>query len=334
MPRKAKNLFIALFLSTVVSSGCASGAFAKSSELASWNDGPSKQSILDFVKAVTDKKSEFYVKPEDRIAVFDNDGTLFCEQPMYTQIRFAMDRAKQLAEKDPALKDKEPFKWAVQNDSTALVAAGARGSMELIAATHSGMDTDEFATIAKQWAETAIHPRFKKPYVECVYKPMLEVLDYLRKNEFKTYIVSGGGIEFMRAWTDRVYDIPPEQVVGSSCKLKYEVKDGKPEIEHLGEIDFIDDGEQKPVGIEKFIGKRPIAAFGNSDGDLAMLQWTAGGKGKRLAAIVHHTDATREFAYDRDSKIGRLNKALDEATEKHWTVINMKSDWNKVFSFD
>jgi len=328
--RMNTSLRIGLFLlvSIVISAGV-----AFPDPLPSWNEGQTKQSIIKFVQAVTDKSSPNYVPPELRIATFDNDGTLWCEQPMYFQGFFAFDRVKALAPQHPEWKEKQPFKAILENDMKALAAAGEKGMAEIIMTTHAGMTTGEFEKIAKNWLATAKHPRFERPFTDLVYQPMLELLGYLRKNGFKTYIVSGGGVEFMRPWAEKVYGIPPEQVVGSSVKLKLEMRDGKPVLMRLPEIDFIDDGPGKPVGIQKFIGRRPIAAFGNSDGDHQMLQWTAAGEGPRFTLLVHHTDTEREWAYDRQSSIGRLDKALDEAQNRGWTVVDMKKDWKKIFPF-
>jgi hypothetical protein len=301
--------------------------------LPSWNEGPTKQAVVEFVRAVADRSSPNYVSPEQRIATFDNDGTLWCEQPMYFQFLFAFDRVKALAPKHPEWKDRQPFKGLLENDMKAMLASGEKGVMEIIMAAHAGMTTGEFEKIVKDWLATAKHPRFKRSFIDMVYQPMLELLAYLRENGFKTYIVSGGGVEFMRPWTEKVYGIPPEQVVGSSIKLKFEMRDGKPVLTRLPEIDFIDDGPGKPVGIQKFIGRRPIAAFGNSDGDLQMLQWTAAGEGRRFMLLVRHTDGEREWAYDRQSPIGRLDKALDEAHNRGWTVVDMKKDWKRIFPF-
>ena len=301
--------------------------------LPSWNEGHTKQSITTFVEQVSDSNSKSYVKPEERIAVFDNDGTLWAEQPIYFQLAFVSDRIKELAPSHPEWKAQQPFKAVLENDKEALVASGYEGLLELLMVTHAGMTQTEFQTTVKQWLATAKHPRFNRPYTELVYQPMLELLTYLRSNGFKTYIVSGGGIEFMRPWTEKVYGIPPEQVVGSSIKTEFEIRDGKPVLVRQAEIDFIDDKEGKPVGINSHIGRRPIAAFGNSDGDLQMLQWTAAGDGPSLMVLVHHTDAKREWAYDKDSHIGRLNNALDEANKNGWTVVDMKKDWKVVFPF-
>jgi len=309
-------------------------AHAQGDPLPSWNDGPAKQAIVQFVKDVTTAGGPKYVRPEERIAVFDNDGTLWSEQPIYFQVAFAVDRVKAMAPRHPEWKTKQPFKAALEGDMKTLVASGEKGLVQLMMATHAGMTTEEFETIVKDWLAAARHPRFKRSYIDLVYQPMLELLAYLRANGFKTYVVSGGGIEFMRPWTEKVYGIPPEQVVGSSIKVKFELRDGKPVLIRLPEIDFIDDKAGKPVGIHKFIGRRPIAAFGNSDGDLQMLQWTTGGAGRRFGLIVHHTDGDREWAYDRQSSIGRLDKALDEARAKGWTVVDMKRDWRRVFPFE
>ena len=301
--------------------------------LPSWNDGPAKQSIVDFVNEVTDKNNPNFVPPAERIATFDNDGTLWSEQPAYFQLFFAIDRVKILATQHPEWKTKQPLKAVLENDMEALAESGEHGLLELVMATHAGMTTEEFEQIVKDWLATARHPRFKRPFTDLVYQPMLELLTYLRANDFKTFIVSGGGIEFMRPWVEKVYGIPPEQVVGSVIKTKFDLRDGKPVLMRLPELDFIDDKAGKPVGIHKFIGRRPIAAFGNSDGDLQMLQWTEAGKGKSLLVYIHHTDAEREWAYDRESKIGRLDKGLDEGKEKGWTVVDMKKDWKTIYPF-
>ncbi len=307
---------------------------AQAQPLPSWNDGPAKARILAFVQAVTDKPGRDFVPPAERIAVFDTDGTLWCEQPMYVQMAFVLDRVKELAPKHPDWKTRQPFKAVLERDFKALASQSEKGVMQILAATSTGMSSEEFNRIASDWIAGARHPRFKRPYTELVYQPMLELLAYLRENGFKTFIVSGGGIDFMRPWTERVYGIPPEQVVGSTGKLKYELRDGKPVLMKLPAIDLIDDGPGKPVGIQTHIGRRPIAAFGNSDGDLQMLQYTAAGGGARLMLIVHHTDAEREYAYDRKSSVGRLDKALDEANAKGWTVVSMKTDWKKIFPFE
>jgi haloacid dehalogenase-like hydrolase len=304
---------------------------ATSNPLPSWNDGAAKQSIIDFVTAVTREGSPDFVPVPQRIATFDNDGTLWCEHPMYNQLVFALDRVKAMAPLHPEWKDKQPFKAVLDGDMKALAASGEHGLMEVMMAAHAGMTADEFTKIVIDWIATARHPRFKRPYTELVYQPMLEVLAYLRANGFKTYIVSGGGIEFMRPWSERVYGVPPEQVVGSSIKTRFEMRQGRPELFRLPEVNFIDDKAGKPVGINEFIGRRPIAAFGNSDGDLEMLQWTTMSGGRRFGLIVHHTDAEREYAYDRDTEFGKLDKALDAAVVNKWTVADMKKDWKVIF---
>ena len=309
-------------------------ALAADDPLPAWNDGAAKQAITGFVQRVTDKTGPDYVPPPERIAVFDNDGTLWAEQPVYFQLLFAIDRVKALADKHPEWKTKQPFKAVLEDDKEALVATGKQGLVELIMASHAGNTPEEFQAIVTEWLATAKHPRFKRPYTELIYQPMLELLSFLRANGFKTFIVSGGGIEFVRAWSERVYGIPPEQVVGSSIKTEYAVRDGKPMVLRLPEMNFIDDKAGKPVGINQHIGRRPIATFGNSDGDFEMLEWSTAGEGARLGVIVHHTAGAREYAYDRDSHIGRLDKGLDQADDKGWVVVDMKDDWNRVFPFE
>jgi hypothetical protein len=299
--------------------------------LLSWNDGPAKQSIVAFVEKVTKPGSPDFVPVPERIAVFDNDGTLWSEQPMYFQLFFALDRVKALAPQHPEWKDKEPFASLLKGDVNGALAGGEQAIAQIVMATHAGMTTWEFDQIVKDWFATAKHPTTKRPYTEMVYQPMLELLAYLRTNGFKIFIVSGGGIDFMRPWTEKIYGIPPEQVVGSSIKTKFELRDGKPVLVRLPEVNFIDDGPGKPVGINSHIGRQPIAAFGNSDGDLQMLQYTAAGSGPRFCLYIHHTDAEREWAYDRQSHIGCLDKGLDEAMAKGWTVVSMKDDWKKIY---
>lgn len=308
-------------------------AATSANPLPSWNEGATKQSILDFVATVTREGSPDFMPPAERIATFDNDGTLWVEHPMYTQLVFVLDRVKALAPQHPEWKDTQPFKAALEGDMKTLAASGEHGLLELVMATHPGMTANEFQKIVVDWIATARHPRFKRLYTDLAYLPMLELLAYLRANAFKTFIVSGGGIEFMRPWTESVYGVPPEQVVGSSIKTKFQMRDGRPELFRLGEINFIDDNVGKPVGINEYIGRRPIAAFGNSDGDLEMLQWTTMAGGRRLGLIVHHTDADREYAYDRDTSFGRLDKALDAAALNKWTVVDMKNDWKRIFAF-
>ena len=302
-----------------------------SDPLPSWNEGKTKQSIIKFVKDVTTAGSPHFVPVAERIAVFDNDGTLWSEQPMYFQLAFALDRVKALAPQHPEWKNKQPFKAALEGDMKTLAASGDKGLIELVMATHAGNTTQEFAQIVKDWLATAKHPKMKRPYTELVFQPMLELLDFMRNNDFIIFIVSGGGIEFMRPWTERVYGIPPERVIGSSIQTKFEMRDGKPVLARLPKINFIDDKAGKPVGINQHIGRRPIFAFGNSDGDLQMLQWTTAGSGARFGGIVHHTDAEREYAYDKDSPFGRLIKALTEAETQGWAVVDMKRDWKVIY---
>lgn len=299
--------------------------------LSSWNDGAPKKAIVAFVDRVTTEGSPDFVPAAERIATFDNDGTLWVEQPLYTQFLFAIDRIKAMAPQHPEWKNKQPFKAVLEGDMKALAASGEQGLVELMMTTHAGMTTDEFAKTVTDWVANAQHPRFHRPYTECVYRPMLELLSYLRTRGFKTFIVSGGGVEFMRPWAEQTYGIPPEQVVGSSIKTRFDMRDGQPVLLRLPEVEFVDDGPGKPAGINRFIGRRPIAAFGNSDGDQQMLEWTAAGKGARLMLLVHHTDADREFAYDRTSPVGKLDKAWNEATAKGWVVVDMKQDWKTIF---
>ncbi|MHC4210215.1 MAG: HAD family hydrolase [Planctomycetota bacterium] len=316
----------------ICATGCATGgAAAPHDALPSWNDGPARSAITDFVGSVTTEGSPDFVPPPERIAVFDNDGCLWSEQPAYFQLLFAIDRVRHLAPQHPEWRTTQPFKAVLDGDMHALAESGEKGLIALVMATHAGMTTDEFADVVRAWIATARHPTTGRPYTNMVFQPMLEVLDYLRAKGFKTFIVSGGGIEFMRVFAEEVYGVPPEQVIGSSIKTEFKMRSTGPVIERLPELDFIDDKAGKPVGIHKFIGRRPIAAFGNSDGDLQMLQWTAAGGGARLMLLVHHTDAQREWAYDRDSHIGRLDKALDEANRRGWTVVDMKEDWKTIY---
>jgi phosphoserine phosphatase len=310
--------------------GCSALALA-ADPLPSWNDTAPKQSIISFVEKVTKEGSSDFVPAAERIAVFDNDGCLWAEQPMYFQLFFAIDRIKALAPQHPEWKDKEPFASLLKGDVKAALAGGEHALAQIVMATHAGLTTEEFEKIVTDWITTAKHPKTGKLYTQMVYQPMLELLTYLRTNGFKTYIVSGGGIEFMRPWTERVYGIPPEQVIGSTGGLKYEIRDGKPALVKLPEIAHNDDKDGKPVGIQRHIGRRPIFAAGNSDGDLQMLQWTAAGTRPSFCLYVHHTDAAREWAYDRQSPIGKLDKGLDEANAKRWSVIDMKNDWQIIF---
>ena len=312
-----------------------SGALAQGDPLPSWKDGKAKQSILDFVATVTREGSPGFVPVSQRVATFDNDGTLWCEQPMYVQVAFALDQVKARASEHPEWKKKQPFKAVLDGDMKALATTGERGLVEIIMATHADMSTDDFERVVMDWLSKARQPRFKRPYTDCVYKPMLELMTYLRANGFRTYIVSGGGIEFMRPWTERVYGIPPAQVVGSSIKTRFMLRRDIPILLRLPKTNFVDDGPGKPVGINEHIGQRPIAAFGNSDGDLQMLQWTTKGAATPcFALIVHHTDGEREYAYDRQSHVGRLDKALDAAKINNWTVVSMKDDWARIFAFE
>ncbi|MEP4485234.1 MAG: HAD family hydrolase [Halioglobus sp.] len=304
-----------------------------SDPLPSWNEGKTKQSIIQFVTKVTEQDSPDYVPVGERIATFDNDGNLWAEQPMYFQLFFAIDRVKELAPQHPEWRTQEPFASLLKGDVRAAMAGGMKSVGEIVMATHAGMTTDEYEIIVKNWVATAKHPQTNRRYIEMVYQPMLELLAYLRANDFKTFIVSGGGIEFMRPWTEAVYGIPPEQVVGSSIKTKFELRDGEAVLVRMPELNFNDDKEGKPVGINLHIGHRPIAAFGNSDGDLQMLQYATGGSGPGFAMIVHHTDDEREWAYDRDSHIGRLDKALEAAQENGWTVVDMKNDWKVIYPY-
>lgn len=326
--RTARRILGLLAVATVLSIAAVARA---ADPLPSWNDGPSKRAIVAFVEKATKAGSPGFVPEAERIAVFDNDGTLWAEQPMYVQLFFALDRVKALAPQHPEWATTEPFASLLKGDVKAALAGGERAILQIVMATHAGMTTGEFAKIVEEWLATARHPVTKRPYTEMVYQPMLEVLRYLRANGFETYVVSGGGIEFMRPWTSAVYGVPPERVIGSSIATKFELRDGVPVLVRLPEVDFIDDKEGKPVAINRFIGRRPVAAFGNSDGDLQMLQWTTAGTGSRFALYVHHTDGDREWAYDRTASVGRLDKGLDEAAAKGWTVVDMKKEWKVVY---
>ena len=329
-----RRSLVVLLASALCGAG-SSPARAQADPLPSWNDGAVKKSITDFVARVTAQGGADFVPPAERIAAFDNDGTLWCEQPVYFQAAFALDRVRTMAAQHPEWKQQQPFKAFLSGDRKALAEQGKNGLLTLVAAAHSGMTTDEFAKSVADWLATARHPRFHRPYNELIYQPMVELLAYLRANGFKTFIVSGGGVDFMRVWVEKAYSIPPEQVVGSSGVTQYRLDAaGKPSLLKTAKVQFIDDGPGKPVGINMMIGRRPIFAFGNSDGDQQMLQWTMAGSGARFAGIVHHTDAAREYAYDRPSKIGQLDKALVEAKAKGWTVVDMKQDWKKVFAFE
>jgi phosphoglycolate phosphatase-like HAD superfamily hydrolase len=320
------NALLAVLLAAFVP-GCA----ASRDPLPSWNDGSTKKAILEFVAAVTDKNGKDYVKPAKRIAVFDNDGTLWVEYPMYTQALFAFDRVKKLAPEHPEWKTKQPFKGVLEGDMKAVGASGMKGLMEIVMATHSGMTAAEFEKTVTDWLATHKQPKFKRLYTESVYQPQLELLAYLRANGFRTFIVSGGGIAFMRPISEKTYGIPPEQVVGSSVVAEFQVKDGQPALVRMPKIDFINDKAGKPVGIYQHIGRRPILAFGNSDSDMQMIEYTMAGEGRRLGLFVHHTDADREYAYDRKSHVGTLDRVLDIAADRGWIIVDMKKDWGAVF---
>ena len=307
-------------------------ALAQSDPLPSWKDGAAKARIMAFVQAVTAQGGKEFVPPADRIAVFDNDGTLWSEQPMYFQLAFALDRIKAMAPKHPEWATTQPFKAAIEGDMKTLAAAGEKGLLELVAASHAGLTTDEFADVVKHWLATARHPKFNRAYSELTFAPMVELLGYLRAHGFQTWIVSGGGIEFMRVFAEQAYGVPPQHVLGSSLELAYELRDGKPVLVQQARISFVYDKAGKPVGIHKAVGKRPIAAFGNSDGDFQMLEWTTTAPGARLGVIVHHDDAEREYAYDRSSPFGRLDRGLNEAGPRGWTLVSMKSDWKRVYA--
>ena len=307
---------------------------AVAAPLASWNDRPAKKALLDFVGRVTREGSADFVAVPARIAVFDNDGTLWSEQPMYVQVAFALDRVKALAPQHPEWKQQDPFKSILAGNLAAAFAGGERGIVDAIAATHVGNTTDEFETVVKDWIGSARHPTTNRLYTDMVFQPMIEVLAYLRANQFKTYIVSGGGVEFMRPWTERTYGIPPEQVIGSRARMKYEVRGTTPVLARLADIDLVDDKAGKPVGIQQVIGRRPVIAFGNSDGDFEMLEWTTSAPGPRLGLIVHHTDDAREWAYDRGAAVGRLERGLDEAPKRGWVLIDMKQDWRVIHPFE
>jgi phosphoglycolate phosphatase-like HAD superfamily hydrolase len=316
---------------SAVPAGAGSKAPASIDLLPSWNDGAARNAIIEFVSKTTRQGGADFVPPAERIAVFDNDGTLWAEQPMYFQLAFALDRIKALAQKHPEWKTTQPFKGVLEGDLKSVMASGEKGLMQILAVSHVGNTTEEFEAIVREWISTATHPITKRPYNEMVYEPMLDVLAYLRRNGYKTFIVSGGGVEFMRPWVEDAYGIPPEQVVGSRAKVKYEVRDGVPVLLRLSEIDLNDDKAGKPVGIHQVIGRRPTIAFGNSDGDFEMLEWTTSAKGPRLGVIVHHTDADREWAYDRESSIGRLVRGLDEGPKRGWVIVDMKADWNVIY---
>jgi len=329
-----RRIFLRGMGATAIAASARPG-FAQADGLPSWNDGPVKRSILDFIARTTTPGGPDWVPVPERIACFDNDGTLWTEQPVYFQVAFAFDRIKALAARHPEWRTHEPFRSVLADDRAALAALGLKAIVEVIEAAHSGMTTEEFTRTVVDWLETARHPRFDRPYTDLVYQPMIELLALLRAHQFKTFIVSGGGIEFMRPWTERIYGIPPEQVVGTSSITRFELRpDGTPVLMKEAKVEFIDDGPGKPVGINRFIGRRPVLAFGNSDGDQQMLEWTEAGKGARFMGLVHHTDAVREYAYDRPSPVGQLDKAWDEALRRGWTIVDMKRDWKIIYPFE
>ena len=329
---RRRTLLVGLTATAVIA---AQPAPAQADLLPSWNDGPVKRSILDFIARTTTTGNRDWVPVPERIACFDNDGTLWTEQPVYFQVAFALDRIEALAAQHPEWRTQEPFRSVLADDRAALAALGLKAIVEVIEATHAGMTTEDFAATVVDWLATARHPRFNRPYTDLVYQPMIELLSLLRAHQFKTFIVSGGGIEFMRPWTERIYGIPPEQVVGTSSVTKFELRsDGTPVLMKEPKVEFIDDGPGKPVGINRFIGRRPVLAFGNSDGDQQMLEWTAAGSGARFMGLVHHTDAVREYAYDRPSPVGQLDKAWDEALRRDWTIVDMEKDWKVIYPFE
>jgi hypothetical protein len=320
-----------LVRSAAVLAVLSSSALGQTDPLPSWNDGLAKRAILDFVDRVTREGGDQFVPITERIAAFDNDGTLWCEQPVYTQGFFVRDRVRAMAPQHPEWRETQPFRSILEGDRQKLAELGPKGLVDLITATHAGITDEEFRLLVRDWITTARHPRFDRPFTRCVYQPMLELLAYLRSRSFKPFIVSGGGIDFIRVWSEPVYGIPPEQVVGSTIKTQYELREDKPVVVRLPQVDFVDDHAGKPVGISTFIGRRPIAAFGNSDGDYEMLRYVTAGTGARFGLIVHHTDAEREYAYDRNSPVGKLDRALDEAPKRRWVVVNMKTDWKTIF---
>jgi len=330
MGRAAATIGARLLVATPCLAVCIGCATPGPDPLASWNDGPAKREILEFVAAVTDEGGAHYVEPAERIAVFDNDGTLWIEQPIYPQVVFIFDRVEELAAEHPEWRTTQPFQALLEGDMEKVAASGQKGILEMAMATHADMTAAQFTRRVEDWIGSATHPRFGRLYSELVYQPQLELLSHLRAHGFKTFIVSGGGVEFMRPFTERVYGIPPAQVVGSSVKTEFRLQDGKPVLVRLPELDFVDDKAGKPVGIYEHIGRRPILAFGNSDGDLQMLQYTTAGEGRRLGLILHHTDAERGDAYDRESHVGRLDQALDRADASGWVLVDMKTDWNRV----
>lgn len=318
------------FLMAIIVISCNEPSRIATDPLGSWNDGLAKQSIIEFIESVTDSNDESYIPESSRIAVFDNDGTLWSEKPYYFQLQFAIDRIKELASGHPEWYEIQPFKAVLEGDMKTVMDYGVPGIIELVMKSHAGMSDKEFRVVVNDWIDTARHNETGKLYRDMVYRPMIELLNYFRDQGFKTYIVSGGGTDFLRAWSEVVYGIPPQQIIGSTIKKKFDSIEGEPLIVRMPEIEFINDKEAKPLGIQRHIGRMPVAAFGNSDGDLQMLQWTASGPGKKLMVYIHHTDADREWAYDRDSHVGKLDKGLDEARDKGWLIVDMKNDWKVV----
>ena len=337
---KKPTLFIAITVLVYVFVACTSNTETnnkisiQADPLPSWNEGATKTAIISYMNDVTNAESGNFINIPDRIAVFDNDGNLWSEQPAYFQLFFAIDRVKALASEHPEWKTTQPFKAVLENDMEELVKQGEHGLIQLVMATHAGNTTVEFDSYVKDWVKTAKHPTKNVGFDKLVYQPMLELLQYLRANDFKTYIVSGGGVDFMRAFVTEIYGIPAEQIIGSRIKTQFDYNNGDPKIIRIAELDFIDDKEGKPLNIQKIIGKKPVFASGNSDGDLAMMQWTASNKLKSLMLYVHHTDSVREWAYDRESHIGRLDKGLDQANNDGWTVIDMEKDWKVIYPFE
>lgn len=331
MSKHILSILVCLILSIGHAEAAEKSCPAPAAALPSWNDTEAKKAVMDFVRRVATPGNPDFTPQSERVAVFDNDGTLWAEQPMYVQVFFMIDRIRELAPRHPEWRGREPFASVLEGDIKAALAGGEKAAFELGMAAHAGMTTDEFGRIAADWFAKARNPATNRLFTEMVYQPMLELMDYLRANGFKVYIVSGGGIDLMRSFSEKVYGVPPENVIGSSLKTKWDNATGTPRILRLPEVDFIDDHEGKPLAIERFIGRRPLMAFGNSDGDLQMLQWTMAGPGARFALLVHHTDAEREWAYDRKSSVGKLDKALDEAEQKGWVVLDMRRDWNRIY---
>ncbi len=326
-------LLVSWLFSMLIIFSCAEQIDQAEDPLPSWNDGKTKTSIVDFVNEVTNEESKNFIAVPDRIATFDNDGNLWSEQPHYFQLQFAMDRIKTLSTAHPDWQEDSLMVAVMAGDIEKILAAGQKGLMEIVMRSHTGITTDNFETVVEEWIDTATHPRFNQPYKQLIYQPMLELLDYLQSKDFKTFIVSGGGIEFIRPWAENAYGIPKDQVIGSSIKTRFNDYNGSPFIERLPQIDFIDDKAGKPVGIQKFIGRKPVFASGNSDGDLQMMQWTASNTLKSFMLYLHHTDSIREWAYDRESHIGKLDIGLDQARKKGWTVVDMKKDWKVIYPF-